>query len=321
MTGPAGPSALLCTDTILARYGDRLCAAAPELEPVGLVGADAVGDDDLRRLRVAFFSGDAWPDRAAHFMGAVARAPDLRWLHTFSAGTDHPVFTGLLERGVRVSSSSGAAAGPIARTVLMYLLALSRDLPRLVRAQAAHEWSPQRFDDLAGKLIGVVGMGPIGCEVIRLASACGMRPIGMRRRVIGDEPCATWPLDRLGELASAVDVLAIALPLTDDTRGIVSADIVSRLRPDATFVNVGRGELVDEPALTDALVAGRIGAAALDVFATEPLPADSPLWDLPNVIITPHSSGITLATEERAAEIFLTNLAAFARGDPLLNER
>lgn len=321
MNEPAGPPALLCTDTIVARYGTRIAGAAPELDIISLDGDAHVANDDLGRIEVAFFSGDAWPDRAAHFMGVAVRAPALRWLHTFSAGTDHPVFAGLLERGVRVSSSSGAAAGPIARTVLMYLLALSRGLSRLLRAQAAHEWAPQPYTDLEGQTVGVVGMGAIGREVIRLTTAVGMRAIGMRRAVVGDEPCATWPLTRLHELAGAVDALVVALPLTDETRGLVSADVIARLRPDAVFINVGRGELVDEPALTEGLVAGRLGGAALDVFLTEPLPTDNPLWDLPNVIITPHSSGLTQRTNDAAVEIFLGNLAAYSQGAPLHSER
>ena len=113
----------------------------------------------------------------------------------------------------------------------------------------------------------------------------------MRRAVLGDEPCETWRARPAGELAAAADVLVVALPLTDDTRGIVSAEVIDALRPGALFVNVGRGELVDEDALTNALAAGRLGGAGLDVFAVEPLPSDSRLWDLPNVIVTPHSSG------------------------------
>ena len=301
MTAPAGPPALLCTDSILERYGDRLTAAAPDLQPVGLVRGRTLDETELARLRVAFFSGDAYPERAADFMGTVLRAPALEWLHTFSVGTDHPVFTGLLARGVRVSASSGssAAGGPPAR-------------PRPPRAPRPGRGPPGA---------GVGGMGPIGLEVIRMATALGMRPIGMRRAVVGDEPCATWPLDRLPELAAVVDALVVALPLTDDTRGIISAEVISRMRPDAVFVNVGRGDLVDEGALADALTAGRLGGAGLDVFVTEPLPPESELWDLPNTIITPHMSGTCSNSDDRATELFLANLAAFARGEPLANER
>src|SRR6188472_2095480 len=164
-------------------------------------------------------------------------------------------------------------------------------------------------------------MGPIAREVVRMSAALGMRPIGMRRAVIGDEPCETWSLDRLAELAAVADALVVALPLTDDTRGIISASVIAAMRPTAVFVNVGRGDLVDEPALIDALASRRLRGAGLDVFVTEPLPAESPLWELPNVIITPHSSATTSATFEGAAEIFFANLTQYVCGEPLHNER
>lgn len=312
--------ALLCTDWIADHYTDRLAAAAPELDIVRL-GAGADVSDDLARIDACFFSADAWQRADATLLRTALQAPNLRWLHTFSAGTDHPVFGQFRDRGVRITTSSGANAPPIARTVMLYLLGLSRDIRGLLRDQAAHVWNPQPFEDLDGRTIGVVGMGPIAREIIRMASALGMHPIGMRRTVLGDEPCETWTLDRLPELAAAAHVLAVALPLTDDTRGIVSATIIDAMRPGAVFVNVGRGDLVDEPALIAALTTGRLGGAGLDVFATEPLPADSALWDLPNVILTPHNSANTESSGLVAIEIFLDNLAAYARGGPLRNER
>ena len=121
-------------------------------------------------------------------------------------------------------------------------------------------------------------------------------------------------------MVASVDVVVVALPLADETRGLISRDVIARMRPDALFVNVGRGELVDQEALTDALRSGRLGGAGLDVFSPEPLPADDPLWDLPNVIITPHNSGTTDGHLERTAMIFLDNLARFGRGDDLRNE-
>jgi D-2-hydroxyacid dehydrogenase (NADP+) len=317
----SGAPALLCTDHVADRYGDRLVAAAPDIELVALVGDDPIGDADLARVDIAFFSGDAFPYRVAHLMAAIVRSPNLRWLHTASAGIDHPVFGQLQDRGVRITTSSGAAAAPIARTVMLYLLGLSRDIRGLLRDQAAHVWAYRPFEDIDGQTIGVVGMGPIAREVIGMASVLGMRPIGMRRAVVGDEPCETWTLDRLTELAAVADALVVALPLTDDTRGIISASVIRAMRPSAVFVNVGRGDLVDEPALIDALASGRLGGAGLDVFVTEPLPDDSPLWDLPNVIITPHSSATTTATFEGAAEMFVANLARYVRGEPLQNER
>ena len=321
MSGAPALLCLLCTDHVAERYADWLAVAAPGIELVTLIGDDPIVDTDLARVDVAFFSGDAFPYRVAHLMGAITRSPNLRWLHTASAGIDHPVFGQLHDRGVRITTSSGAAAAPIARTVMLYLLGLSRDIRGLLRDQAAHVWAFRPYEDLDGQTIGVVGMGPIAREVIGMASALGMRPIGTRRALIGDEPCETWTLDRLPELAAVADALVVALPSTDDTRGIISASVIAAMRPTSVFVNVGRGDLVDEPALIDALASGRLGGAGLDVFVTEPLPADSALWDLPNVIITPHSSATTTATFEGAAEIFLANLARYVRGDPLENER
>lgn len=310
---------LLCTDTMWAERAPELARAMPGIEAVRLVGTDHVPADELARVTIACFSGDAWPDRSAHFMQACIQSPGLGWLHTFSAGVDHPVFQGFKARGVTLTTSSGSSASPIAQTVMMYLLALTRDLPGWFRAQAEHRWEQRAIRELEGLSVGVVGMGPIGTEVCRLATAFGMRAIGLRRTVRGDEPCVTWTLDRLPELAAEVDALVLAIPLTDDTRGLIDASVLASMRPGSLFVNVARGEVVDEDALVDALRSGHLGGAGLDVFTTEPLDPGSPLWDLPNVIITPHSSGTSSGTNERALEIFVDNLSRRHRGEPLRN--
>jgi phosphoglycerate dehydrogenase-like enzyme len=316
-----GAVTLLCTDHVASHHGERLEAAAPSLALVQLVGEEPPSDADLAIVDAAFLSADSYPARTGLLLSTALRAPSLAWLHTFSAGTDHPIFGQFRDRGVRITTSSGAAAAPMARTVMLYLLGLSRDIRGVLRDQDAHVWSPRPFDDIDGKTIGVVGMGPIAREIVRMATALGMHAIGMRRAVLGDEPCETWTLDRLGELAATVDVLAVALPLTDETHGIITAAVLAAMRPGAVFVNVGRGGLVDESALIDALAAGRLGGAGLDVFVTEPLPPDNPLWDLPNVILTPHNSANTVGTGAAAVEIFLANLARYARGEPMHNER
>jgi D-2-hydroxyacid dehydrogenase (NADP+) len=318
MTSPNGT--LFCTDTFWQQYGDRARAIAPDVDAVVLTGDEPVAEADIERITMAYFSGDAWPGRAAPFMRVSLDATNLRWLHSMSAGVDNPVFGMFLQRGVRVTTSSGASAEPIAGTVMMYLLALSRDLPRLTRAQAAHEWQPHPYRELAGRSIAVIGYGPIGEHVVRLAVAFGMHPVIVRRAARGDEPAPVRTLAELDEVVSSIDVVVVALPLADETRGLISRDVIARMRPDALFVNVGRGELVDQLALTDALRSGRLGGAGLDVFDPEPLAADDPLWDLPNVIITPHNSGTTDGHLERTAEIFLDNLGRLVRGDELRNE-
>ncbi|MGB0112822.1 MAG: NAD(P)-dependent oxidoreductase, partial [Ilumatobacteraceae bacterium] len=174
--------------------------------------------------------------------------------------------------------------------------------------------------ELDGQRLAVIGYGPIGQEVVRLATAFNMQPVIVRRAAQGDEPCPVRPLSELRDVVGDADAVAIALPLTDDTRGLFSKEIIDAMQPHALFVNVGRGELVDQAALTDALASGRLGGAGLDVFTPEPLPADDPLWDLPNVILTPHSSGTSDGTSGRVVEIFLDNLGRFGRGEDMRNE-
>ena len=311
---------LFCTDTFWAEYADRVRAIAPDIEAVLLTGDEPVSDADLERITIASFSHDAWPERAGNWFGVAMRAPNLAWLHSMSAGVDSPVFATFLERGVRLSNSPGASAAPIARTVMMYLLALARDLPRMMRAQAQGEWAWARWTELEGKQLAVLGWGPIGQEIARLANEFGMQPVIVRRAAKGDEPFPVRPLADLHDVAAEVDALAVALPLTDDTRGLISADVFDAMQSHAFFVNVGRGELVDQAALTDALSSGQIAGAGLDVTDPEPLPADDPLWSLPNVIITPHNSGSKVDTGRRANERFLENLTAWVTDGTLATE-
>jgi phosphoglycerate dehydrogenase-like enzyme len=312
--------ALFCTDTFADAYADEIAAAAPDLEVIALRQGHEVPIDDIGRVTIAFFSNDAWPERAAPFFKVALEAANLEWFHSMSAGVDSPVFSMFLERGVRLTTSSGASASPIAGTVMLYLLALSRNLPGWLRSQSAREWAPAPFRDLEGQRLVVVGYGPIGAEVVRLATAFRMDPVVVRRSARGDEPCPVRPLTDLPAAVSDADAVVVALPLAPETRGVISADVVSSMPSHAVFVNVGRGELVDQAALTDALASGRLAGAGLDVFDPEPLPPDDELWELPNVIISPHNSGSSDATTNRVAAIFLDNLGRFVRGQPLRNE-
>ncbi len=309
---------MLISDVVESRLARDFERVAPSMPRV-VLGPDGPSSDPSA-VEVAYFSHDVYPERTREFVMAVAGADRLRWLHSMSAGVDHPWFRQLLERGTRLTNSSGATALPIAHTVMLYLLALSRDLPGWLGAQAARRWQPHEVDHLAERTLGVVGLGPIGLEVARLGQAFGMRVIGLRRTPRGDEPCETWPLSRRFELFEQVDDLVLAVPLTPETHHLIDAEAIARIKPGARIVNVARGAIVDETALMRALASGHLGGAGLDVFETEPLPADSPLWGMPNVIVTPHGSGQTPSNADRASAIFLENLAYYQRGEPMVNE-
>ena len=281
-----------------------------------LVDGDRAVDPDT--IDVACLSGDAWPDLIEPFMRAAVDAPNLRWFHSFSAGVDHPVFASFVRRGVALTNSPGASARPIAHSVIMMLLALSRDLPGWVRAQDGRRWEQHFFDDIDGTVLGVVGMGAIGQEIGRAAQGLGIDVIGCRRTPRADDP---WPtVASVAELAPQVDWLVLAAPHTAETRHMVNGAVLASMRPTARLINVGRGELVDEDALLVALREGVIAGAALDVFATEPLPPEHPLWSMPNVIVVPHSTGRSSGSDRRAIGIFFDNLARFEAGEPFTHQ-
>ncbi len=315
------PPVLLCTDVFWARHHTQVEAIAPALEVVQLLGTERISQADLERVSIAVISADSWPARMRHLLKASLSSPNLDWLHTFFAGVDDPVFTTFADRGVRITSSSGSSARPIAHVVTWMLLSLGRGTHHWAAAQREHRWAPQAQQaDLDGRHLAVIGMGPIGYETARLGQALGMSVRGCRRTIAGDEPCPTTTFAHLDELLEWADFVVLALPLTPSTSGLINAARLVRMRAGSMLINVGRGGLIDEPALVDSLRSGHLAGAGLDVFATEPLPADSPLWDMPNVIVTPHNSGDTDGTEARSNEIFLANLPRYLGGEPLHNE-
>lgn len=279
-------------------------------------------DSELRRIDVAVFSDDVWQDgHSRSFLGAALRMPDLRWMHVFAAGLDDPVFDQFAARGVRLTGAPGSTAVPIAHTVIGMVIAMCRNTSRYGLAQTRHEWAPLEALDLEGRRMCVVGLGAIGTAVASIALHLGMHVVGVRRTPTGNEPCPTARPDRLHDLLPSADDLVLTASLTDASRGMIGRVELALLPRGAHLVNVGRGALVDESAMIAALQSGQLGAAALDVVAAEPLAADSPLWDLPNVIITPHAAGRTALGSERAAAMFTDNLGRWMHGLPLLHER
>lgn len=314
------PITLLVSDNVWGRHADAIRAISPDVTPVIYEGDDVLPDEVISSINTVFFSSDLWPDRSRGFVLSIMKATSVKWMHTFSAGVDSPFFVQLMERGVRLTNSSGATASPIAQTTVLYMLALSRNVRAWFQHQEKHEWTRHEFAELDGARLAVIGMGPIGIEIARLGVALNMNVEAIRRTPTGDEPCPTFSFDQLHSVLARADWVAVALPLTDNTRQIFNAETFAIMKPGASFINVGRGELVDEESLVATLQSGHLAGAALDVFATEPLPPDSPLWDMDNVIITPHSSSASVHSGLRSEDIFLQNLARYVAGEPMVNE-
>ena len=325
---------LLVTRAVAEAYADEFAAieerSQRSIEPIWfpLDGAPDLKSDDLVAIEAAYASPDLFFDggSAWRFLDLLGRLPNLRWAHLGFAGIDHPRFGELLDRGVRLSNSPGAAAEPIAHSALAGLLSLARRLPFFAASQRERRWErlPAELiaDDLSAQTLVVFGLGTIGSEIARLARAFGMHVIGVRRR----PPTADDPVDelihpdRLDEVLPRADWLAVTANLTPDTRGAINAQRLALLPRGAHLLNVARGAIVDEEALVAALQSGALAGAYLDVFAVEPLPRESPLWDLPNVIVSPHNSWAATGHPERARTAFLSNFEAWLRGDPLPHE-
>jgi len=248
----------------------------------------------------------------AQIAWAVRIAPGLRYVQaTFAGAGQQLAAAGLTPAeldGIRWASSSGVHAVPLAEWSLFGILAFRKGLPRLLADQTARRWAHYPVDELHGATVLVVGLGEIGRETARLAEAFGMRVLSVRRHE-GD----------LDALLPEADAIVVTLPLTDETRGLIDRARIERMKPGAVFVNVGRGGVVDEEALVEALRSGRLRGAALDVFQQEPLPAGSPLWELDNVILSPHTSALSVHENERIIELFAENLRRYLAGEELLS--
>jgi len=249
----------------------------------------------------------------------LVEADALGWIQALSAGVDTlDVLDHLRERGIYLTSAAGAHAQPIAEQVLGYMLVFARRLDRAFEAQDRGAWERYTGGELAGETLGVVGLGAIGRRTAEIASAVGMNVVGTKRDASVDLDVVDriYPPEGLGEVLVDAGYVLVACPLTEETRGLIGREELGAMRDDAVLVNVARGEIVDQRALVGALQQRTIRGAALDVFETEPLPGDSPLWDLSNAIITPHNAGSTPRLPERIAEIFVGNHDAFADDEP-----
>jgi len=237
---------------------------------------------------------------------------NVRWIHALGAGVDTLPFDLLQSRDVVVTNARGLYADALAEFVVASMLFFAKDLRRLVHQQAAHRWEPFTVERLEGQTLGIIGYGSIGEAIGRRATALGMHLMTVRRRQEIGEPS-------VDDVLSACDFVALSTPLTPTTRGMIHAARLATMRANAVLINVSRGAVVDETALANALEQTRLRGAALDVFATEPLPADHRLWSLDNVLLSPHSADQTADSHDRAMHFFLENLGRFQRGDSLEN--
>jgi phosphoglycerate dehydrogenase-like enzyme len=253
-------------------------------------------------------------------------AKQLRWIQVPSAGVEMLCsIPEVVESDVTITNSRGAHARVIAEHAFAMLLALTRGLYRFEQEKAARRWSREAAIpdvlEIAGWTIGIVGYGQIGQQVARRALGFEMNVLAVDVEAMSDPPhgVEVWGLDRLPELFEQSDVVVVAAPFTPKTRHLIDADLLTRMKPTAYLLVESRGGIVDEAALVDVLKKGKITAAGLDVFEQEPLGADSELWDVPNLIMTPHLAGASTQKDRRCVEILRENLGRFQRGEPLVN--
>ena len=250
----------------------------------------------------------------------VAGATNLRWIHSLSAGVDSLVSSPLLPPRVTLTNSRGMHAIAIADHAFALILGLARRLRGCFENQQQARWERYSGDELCGKTLGIVGFGGIGQEVGRRGRAFGMQVIGVRSRpepsTLADQ--VVGPDEMLGVLARS-DIVVLATPLTPSTQGLIDRDAIAKIKRGAYLINICRGEVVDQNALVTALESGHMAGAGLDAVTPEPLPTTSPLWSMPNVIITPHSAALTPGTTERLRRLLAANLKRFAAGEELVN--
>ncbi len=314
------PTLLLCLPS------DRITLVEPyraELERLAPAGMQVVITSD--RELAAHTIGDVEILAGGLPPELLSKAANLRWYQQWGAGADwllrHP---DSLPAGAVLTNMSGLHAVQISEHILSYILAFARNLPAAIRMQEQHVWQPAGWDqlfELPGKTLLLLGLGGIGSRTALIASALGLYVIGIRSH--SDRPtegvAEIYGPQKLPELWSRADFTAVALPLTPATNGLIGQNELRMMKPSSYLINIGRGGIIDEPALIQALSKGWIAGAGLDVFANEPLAADSPLWDMQNVIITAHYAGRTPLLEQGAMAILLDNLRRYTAQQPLRN--
>lgn len=323
---------LLLSTRALKTWGARIEASAPGaltfVTAEEAAAADGPTDIDIAFMTREVTGGSSKDNPTPELRGfdaVVRRSPRLRWLQIHPAGAERPIYRELRGRGVKVTTASGATAVTVAHSVLGALIAISRRFPLLADAQRRHAWEPRLGErsprDLKGQRAVIVGMGPIGRNIAGLLKVLDMTVIGVRRSADPVPPCdETVPYARLHEVLARADWLILCCPVSPVTRGIADAAAFAAMPRGAHLINVSRGEIAVEADIIAVLQSGHLAGAYLDVFEREPLDPASPLWDMPNVLISPHTASHSQGQNEAIFDIFLDNLERFRRGAPLRND-
>ena len=248
-------------------------------------------------------------------------APRLGWTQSWGAGVERFLTPGFVATPIQLTNAKGIYAIPIAEHVMGFVLHFARGFHHMVESQMYRRWDWRQAEEVSGKTLGIVGLGGIGVEVARRAKSFGMRVIATRRRpeLPAESTDEVRGSDELAWLLAESDFVALCTALTSETRHLLGRDQLKLMKPTAYVINIGRGGLIDEEGLIAAIQEDRIAGAGLDVFEEEPLPAESPLWTLPNVLITPHNAGSSPRSHERLIDLFCENLRRYLAGEPLLN--
>jgi phosphoglycerate dehydrogenase-like enzyme len=304
--------------TVPAWFSDRLSHDFPKIQTV--IATDDTISQEIPDAEVAL-TPSIRPEQ-------LLAAKKLRWIHSPSAAVHQFLFPEFLNSDVILTNGRDVHGPVVAEHVIALIFALAKNLPAAVRFQQQHVWGQEiawgpghRPRELAGATLGLVGLGSIGRAVAKHAAALGMQVIAVREHPENPKPESVHealPSSRLDELLARSDYVVLAAPVTQSTQKMIARPQLAKMKPDSYLINVGRGALVDEPALIDALRDHKIGGAALDVFEKEPLPSDSPLWALDNLLITPHTAGMTEKLWERQYALFSENLHRYLNGEPLL---
>lgn len=305
--------------TAPAWFTERLRAEFPQLQITQIISGDRLSQD-LSNTTI-LFGGSFGPED-------LREAKQLRWIHSPAAAVHDLLFPELVNSDIILTNAREVHGVVVAEQVMAMMFALARRIPESVRFQVKHTWGQAILTEqhripheLGGATLGLVGLGSIGRNLASRASAMGMKVIATREHADRPKPQhvdEVFPTSQLDELLSRSDYVVLSAPVTPATRGMIARAQFSAMKKDAYLINVGRGPLVDEPALIEALRERRIAGAALDVFDQEPLPPESPLWDLENLLITPHTGGMTDKMWERHYAVFADNLRHFLAGQPLL---